>query len=61
MDRLSGSKKAKAHVGFGYQPGIPRKTYLTDGKEGDRTFVDKIIDKGETAVTDRGLSVSPPL
>lgn len=30
--------------------GIPRKIYLSDGKEGERTFVDKIIDKGETGV-----------
>jgi hypothetical protein len=50
----SGSKKAKAHVGFDINRGIPRKIYLTDGKEGERPFVDKIIDKGETAVTDRG-------
>jgi hypothetical protein len=53
-DYRTGSKKAKAHVGFDINRGIPRKIFLTDGKEGERYFVDKIIDKGETAVIDRG-------
>ena len=53
-DYRTGSKKAKAHVGFDLNLGIPRKIYLTVGKEGERPFVDKIIDKGETAVIDRG-------
>jgi hypothetical protein len=53
-DYRSGSKKAKAHVGFDINRGIPRKIYLSDGKEGERPFVDKIIDKGETGIMDRG-------
>ena len=53
-DYRGGSKKAKAHVGFDINRGIPRKIFLTDGKEGERPFVGKIIDKGETAVIDRG-------
>jgi hypothetical protein len=53
-DYRTGSMKAKAHVGFDINKGIPRKIYLTTGKEGERPFVDKIIDKGETAVIDRG-------
>ena len=53
-DYRGGTKKAKAHVGFDINRGIPRKIFLTDGKEGERSFVDKIINKGETAVTDRG-------
>lgn len=53
-DYRSGSKKAKAHVGFDINRGIPRKIYLSDGKEGERPFVDKIIEKGETGVMDRG-------
>ncbi len=53
-DYRSGSKKAKAHVGFDINRGIPRKIFLSDGKEGERPFVDKIIDKGETGVMDRG-------
>ena len=53
-DYRNGSKKAKAHIGFDINRGIPRKIYLTDGKEGERPFVDKIIAKGETGVMDRG-------
>ena len=53
-DYRSGSKKAKAHIGFDINRGIPRKIYLSDGKEGERPFVDKIIDKGETGIMDRG-------
>ena len=53
-DYRSGSKKAKAHVGFDINRGIPRKIYLSDGKEGERPFVDKIIAVGETGVMDRG-------
>jgi hypothetical protein len=53
-DYRTGSKKAKAHVGYDINRGIPKKIYLTDGKEGERYFVDKIIEKGETAVIDRG-------
>ncbi len=53
-DYRSGAKKAKAHVGFDINRGIPRKIYLSEGKEGERPFVDKIIAKGETGVMDRG-------
>jgi hypothetical protein len=53
-DYRTGSKKAKAHVGFDINRGIPRKIFLTDGKEGERPFVEKIIGVGETAVVDRG-------
>ena len=53
-DYRGGAKKAKAHIGFDINRGIPRKIYLSDGKEGERPFVEKIIDKGETAVMDRG-------
>ena len=53
-DYRGGSKKAKAHVGFDINRGFPRKIYLTDGKEGERPFVDKILDQGETGVMDRG-------
>ena len=53
-DYRTGSKKAKAHIGFDINRGIPRKIFLTNGKEGERPFVDKILEKGETGVTDRG-------
>lgn len=53
-DYRNGSKKAKAHFGFDINRGVPRKIYLSDGKEGERPFVDQLIDKGETGVMDRG-------
>jgi hypothetical protein len=53
-DYRSGVKKAKAHIGFDINRGIPRKIYLSNGKEGERPFVEQIIAKGETAVLDRG-------
>jgi hypothetical protein len=53
-DYRGGAKKAKAHVGFDINRGIPTKIFLTDGKEGERSFVDKIIGNGQTGVLDRG-------
>jgi hypothetical protein len=53
-DYRDGSKKAKAHIGFDINHGIPKRIFLTDGKQGERPFVDQIIDKGETGVMDRG-------
>ena len=53
-DYRGGAKKAKAHVGFDINRGIPTKIFLTDGKEGERSFVDKIIENGQTGVLDRG-------
>ena len=53
-DYRGGVKKAKAHVGFDINRGIPTKIFLTNGKEGERPFVDKIIGKGQTGVMDRG-------
>ena len=53
-DYRNGSKKAKAHFGFDINRGVPRKICLSDGKEGERPFVDQLIDKGETGVMDRG-------
>lgn len=53
-DYRGGKKKAKAHVGFDLNRGIPTKIFMTDGKEGERPFVDKIIGKGQTGVMDRG-------
>jgi hypothetical protein len=35
-DYRDGSKKAKVHVGFDINRGIPSKIFLTDGKEGER-------------------------
>jgi len=53
-DYRNGSKKAKAHISFDINRGVPRKIYLSDGKEGERPFVDKLINKGETGIMDRG-------
>lgn len=53
-DYRKGAKKAKTHIGFDLNRGIPRKIFLTNGKEGERPFVDRILQPGETAVTDRG-------
>jgi len=53
-DYRKGSKKAKVHVGFDLNHSIPRKVYLTEGNGGERPFVEKILSKGDTAVTDRG-------
>lgn len=53
-DYRKGAKKAKVHVGFNLNQSIPSKIFLTNGKEGERPFVEKIVAKGQTAVTDRG-------
>ena len=49
-----GSKKAKVHIGFDLNRDIPPKSFLTDGKEAERPFVEKILAPGETGVMDRG-------
>ena len=53
-DYRKGAKKAKVHMGFDMNQGIPSRIFLTKGKEGERPFVEKIVAKGETAVIDRG-------
>jgi hypothetical protein len=53
-DYSTTQKKAKVHVGFDINRGIPKSVFLTDGKHVERPFVDQIIGKGETAVMDRG-------
>lgn len=53
-DYRKGSKKAKAHVGFDLNRGIPRKIYLTNGKGAERPLVSHILSPGETGVMDRG-------
>ncbi len=46
--------KAKAHLGFDLNRGIPRTMELTEGKAGERPFVSTLLEVGETAVLDRG-------
>lgn len=53
-DYRKGSKKAKIHLGFDLNHGIPSKIYFTDGKGAERPFVDPITSTGQTVVTDRG-------
>lgn len=53
-DYRKNSKKAKVHVGFDLNRGIPRKIFLTEGNGGERPFVSKILSQGETGVLDRG-------
>jgi hypothetical protein len=53
-DYRKGAKKAKTHIGFDLNRGIPRKIFFTDGKGSERPFVSKILAKGETGVLDRG-------
>jgi len=48
------SKKAKLHLGFNLNHGIPRKLFLTEGKGAERPFVSSIIEPGQTGVLDRG-------
>ena len=53
-DYRKGSKKAKVHLGFNINHGIPQKIYLTKGKKGERPFVNQLIAHGQTGVGDRG-------
>lgn len=53
-DYRGGAKKAKTHIGFDINRGIPRKIFLTEGKGAERPFVSKILEPGETGVLDRG-------
>ena len=48
------SKKAKLHLGFNLNHGIPRKLFLTEGSGAERPFVSCIIEPGQTGVLDRG-------
>ncbi len=52
-DYRDGAKKAKVHIGFDINRGIPKKIFLTDGKGDERPFVSKILAPGETGVMDR--------
>jgi len=52
-DYRNGAKKAKAHLGFDINHGIPSKIFLTKGKEDERPFVSKILAPGQTGVMDR--------
>ena len=53
-DYRKGSKKAKVHLGFDLNRGIPRKIFLSHGKGAERPFVSRILSPGQTGVLDRG-------
>jgi hypothetical protein len=48
------SKKARLHLGFNVNQGIPHKLFLTDGKGDERPFVHQILEPGQTGIMDRG-------
>jgi len=50
----AGANKAKLHLGFDINHGIPKKLALTNGHGGERPFVSHIIEPGETGILDRG-------
>jgi Transposase DDE domain len=53
-DYRKNSKKARLHLGFNINQGIPQKLFLTDGKADERPFVHDILMPGQTGVMDRG-------
>jgi hypothetical protein len=53
-DYSSTHNKAKAHVGFDINRGIPKDLILTDGNQVERQYVERMIGPDETAVLDRG-------
>jgi len=53
-DYRKNSKKAKLHLGFNVNQGIPQKLFLTNGKGDERPFVHDILEQGQTGIMDRG-------
>lgn len=53
-DYRKGAKKAKIHLGFDLNHGIPSKICFTNGNGAERPFVDLITLPGQTVVADRG-------
>jgi hypothetical protein len=53
-DYSSTAKKAKVHLSFDVNRGIPRKIVLTDGKANERSHVSSVLSPGETGIMDRG-------
>jgi len=48
------AKKARLHLGFNVNQGIPQKLFLTNGKADERPFVHQILEPGQTGIMDRG-------
>lgn len=53
-DYRKGVNKAKIHLGFDLNRSIPRKIFLSDGKDAERPFVSLILSPNETSALDRG-------
>ena len=52
-DYRDGAQKAKVHLGFDLNRGIPEEIHLSAGKADERPFVTKILSPGQTGVMDR--------
>lgn len=52
-DYRKNSKKAKTHMGFDVNRGIPKEIYISDGKTDERPYVGKILEPGQTGIMDR--------
>ena len=53
-DYTKTTNKARIHLCFDLNRGIPRKLELTDGKGAERPFVSPLLEPGQTGVMDRG-------
>ena len=53
-DYRKGVQKAKVHLGFNLNQGVPEKVFLSKGKAEERPFVSQLIKPGQTVVMDRG-------
>lgn len=53
-DYRSGARKAKVHLGFDLNRGLPRKMVLSAGKGAERPFVTQLLEADQTGVLDRG-------
>lgn len=53
-DYTATTNKAKVHLGFDLNLGLPSRVELTAGKAAERPFVNQLLDWGETGVLDRG-------
>lgn len=53
-DYRKNSKKARIHLGFNINKGIPSKIYFTSGNGAERPYVSQILSPGQTGVCDRG-------
>lgn len=52
-DYRDGAKKAKVHLGFDINRGVPQKVTLTDGKADERPQAERLVAPGQTGVYDR--------